>query len=109
MATTSAIPEYVYVPTNHEDMLRSLVAREAIRDCLMRYARAIDRVDRNLLESVYWPEASDDHGSFHGSAAEFIAWVIPLLETMDQTTHMIGNILIQLDASSARTESYFEA
>jgi hypothetical protein len=90
--------------------LQSLLDREAIRDVLMRYARGIDRCDRSLLEGVYWPDAIDDHGNFRGSAAEFIDWCLPLLrERMDQTSHMLGNILIQLDGDSAAVESYFEA
>ena len=94
---------------NLAETVQMLAAREAIRDLLMRYARAIDRVDRGLLEQIYWPEATDNHGSFAGSAAGFIDWVIPLLGTMEQTSHMLGNILIQLDGNNARTEAYFEA
>lgn len=95
--------------SDRTDMLRELASREAIRDCLMRYARAIDRMDRALLQQVYWPEAADDHGSFSGSAAEFIDWVFPVLAAMEQTSHKLENILIELDGDDARTETYFEA
>ncbi|MBV6416011.1 MAG: hypothetical protein CMLOHMNK_00538 [Steroidobacteraceae bacterium] len=91
------------------EAIRQLMAREAIRDCLMRYARAIDRMDRSLLEGVYWPEATDDHGSFSGTAAEFIDWVLPVLAAMEQTSHKLENILIELKGDDARTETYFEA
>lgn len=91
------------------EAIRQLMSREAIRDCLMRYARAIDRMDRVLLESVYWPEATDDHGSFSGAAAEFIEWVFPVLAAMEQTSHRLENILIELRGDEARTETYFEA
>lgn len=91
------------------ETIRQLMAREAIRDCLMRYARAIDRMDRALLEKVYWPEATDDHGSFSGTAAEFIDWVFPVLAAMEQTSHKLENILIELNGDDARTETYFEA
>lgn len=90
-------------------MLRDLASREAIRDCLMRYARAIDRMDRALLERVYWPEATDDHGSYSGSAAGFIDWVFPVLAAMEQTSHKLENILIELSGDDARVETYFEA
>jgi hypothetical protein len=40
--------------------LRNVLAdREAIRDCLFRYARAIGRLDEDLLRSAYWPVAVD--------------------------------------------------
>lgn len=43
--------------------LDELLDREAIRDCLARYCRGVDRLDRALLLSTYWPGAEDDHGS----------------------------------------------
>lgn len=91
------------------DALGNWAAREAIRDCLMRYCRAIDRVDRELLETVYWPEATDDHGSFSGSAQGFMDWVIPLLGSMDQTSHQIGNILFAFHGARVNVESCFTA
>jgi hypothetical protein len=35
----------------------------------MRYSRAIDRLDRELLLSVYHEDAVDDHGVFVGTAS----------------------------------------
>lgn len=92
-------------PTTVEELLD----REAIRDCLITYARAIDRCDRELLESVYWPEGTDNHVLFSGSVAEFIDWVITLLRGMEQTTHALHNILIDLRKNEARVESGFNA
>jgi SnoaL-like domain len=74
-----------------------------------RLARAIDRCDEALLASLFHPDATDDHGIFQGTAAEFIAWVIPLLETMKQTQHVIGQCLIEVDGDTAVGESYFVA
>lgn len=89
--------------------LHELLAKEAIRDCLMRYCRAIDRVDGDLLKTVYWPEASDNHGSFAGTAQEFIDWVIPLLGSMEQTSHQLGNMLFVFHDERVNVESYFTA
>lgn len=41
--------------------------REAIRDCLYRYARGVDRCDEELLRSAYWENAMDDHCLFVGA------------------------------------------
>jgi hypothetical protein len=87
--------------------LADLLDREAIRDCLITYARAIDRCDRKLLESVYWAEGRDNHVVFDGPASKFIEWVIPLLQTMEQTTHSLSNIFIDLRDEEAKTESQF--
>jgi hypothetical protein len=77
----------------------------------MRYSRGIDRCDEEALRGVYWPGATDDHGGFNGDAGEFCTWVLPLLRSrMDQTMHMLGNILIAFrDRDSANVETYFLA
>jgi hypothetical protein len=84
-----------------------LADREAIRDCLFRYSRAIDRCDMNLLRTVYWPDAIDTHLDFKGNVEELIDWAAPRLRSMDQSVHLIGNILIELNAATAAVESYF--
>jgi hypothetical protein len=84
-----------------------LADREAIRDCLYRYSRAIDRCDMDLLRTVYWPDAIDTHLGFQGNVEQLIAWALPKLRNMDQNMHLIGNILIELDGHRAAVESYF--
>jgi hypothetical protein len=86
-----------------------LADREAIRDCLFRYCRGIDRCDETLLRTVYWPDSTDEHLNFVGSGEEFIAYVLPILSSMDQTQHLLGNILIQIDGAAADSETYFQA
>ena len=82
----------------------------AIREMLTRYCRAVDRCDLELLKSVYWPEASDDHIVFVGNALEFADFVIPLLkEHTECTQHLIGNIWIQLRGDAACSETYVQA
>ena len=84
-----------------------LADREAIRDCLYRYSRGIDRCDMNLLKTAYWPGAMDHHTGFEGTIEEFVAWAEPKLKAMPHSVHMLGNILIQLQADVARVETYF--
>jgi hypothetical protein len=84
-----------------------LADREAIKDCLYRYSRGIDRCDTELLRSAYWPGAMDTHTGFKGTIEEFIAWAEPRLQAMEQNMHMIGNILLRLDGNKASGEAYF--
>jgi hypothetical protein len=84
-------------------------AKDAIRDCLYRYCRGIDRADEQLLRSVYWPDAIDDHVLFNGSAYEFIAWCVPLLAQVEQCQHSISNVLVELHGDTANVESYYQA
>jgi hypothetical protein len=84
-----------------------LVDREAIRDCLYRYSRGVDRLDADLLRTAYWPDAIDQHMVFKGNVEQFIEWAFPIMRAMDQSMHMIGNIMIRLDGDKAAVESYF--
>ena len=77
--------------------LQQLLDKLEIHEVLMRYCRAIDRCDEELLRSVYHPDATDNHGSFNGTAADFVPWVMDLLRRrFRSTTHAICNELIDL-------------
>lgn len=88
--------------------LQELLDREAIRDCLYRYCRGIDRADEAALRSAYWPDATDRHGAYSGPASGFIDQALPQLRA-GRLVHMIGNILIELHGDAAAVESYFLA
>ena len=77
-----------------------------IQKRLAMYCRAIDRCDTDLLKSVYWPDADEDHGLFKGKAWDFADFIVPLLSGMRATIHQIGNILIELDGAKAVVETY---
>ena len=74
-------------------------------------ARSIDRCDRALLESCFWPDATDDHGIYKGSARGFIDWVMPLLPaTFERTQHAISNVLVDFEGTDvAHSEATFVA
>lgn len=95
----------------HIDMnkLDELMAREAIRDCLFRYCRGIDRVDEAALTSAYWPDGTDHHGPYQGSTEGFIKWAMKVLPHVERCIHQIHNILIEFREDSAAVESYFSA
>ena len=51
--------------------------RQAIVDCIHRYARGVDRADDELLRSAYHPDAVEDHGAYIGDVdglIPFLAW-----------------------------------
>lgn len=89
-----------------------LADREAIRDCLFRYCRGIDRVDTALAKSAYWPEATDNHGMRGRTAMpayKFVDRAARRLLEMEQTAHSLNNILIRIRGRAAAVESYFVA
>ncbi|MCU1514692.1 MAG: hypothetical protein JWO10_1782 [Microbacteriaceae bacterium] len=95
--------------TISDEAIQELLDERSITRVLREYCRAIDRMDFELLASVYWPDATDDHGSFVGTAPEFIAWLRTLLPRHDWTEHHLTNVLIDLDGDSAKVESYLLA
>ncbi len=84
--------------------------REAIKDCLYRYSRGIDRGDEAMLRSCYWPDATDDHaGLFTGPATEYIDKAVSNTAARCPTQHFVTNILIRIDGDKASVESYYYA
>lgn len=96
-------------PQSRPAGLQSLLDREAIRDCLLRYCRGIDRCDEQALRSAYWEDATDHHGAWAGSAAGFIAQALPRLRQGGRRVHQITNVLIELHGDVAAVESSFFA
>jgi SnoaL-like domain len=80
-----------------------------VTELVMKLARGIDRCDEALIASVFWPDATDDHGIFKGSARDFVPWVIPVLRGMERTQHAICNTLVDVRGDKAFSESYFIA
>ncbi|MEL7540698.1 MAG: nuclear transport factor 2 family protein [Pseudomonadota bacterium] len=96
-------------PKTLEDTIRELADREAIRDCLFRYCRGIDRADESALRSAYWPDGTDQHGPYTGSASGFVDWALKQLKYAERNIHQIHNILIEFKSGGAAVESYFSA
>lgn len=95
-------------PEELERTVTELADRQAIRDVLMTYSRGIDRLDRELLLSVYHKDAIDDHGVFVGSPAEFADWAIAMHTATHQShQHCIFNFTCDLDGDVAHTETYY--
>ena len=95
--------------TTEQAHLRQLLDREAIRECLFTYCRGIDRRDEDALRSTYWPDATDHHGAWAGSANSFIDTALKALKDAPRMVHMVANISIVLKGQSAAVESYFQA
>ena len=85
-----------------------LMAERAIKRVILEYSRAVDRYDFDALAECYWPDGTDDHGSFKGLAGDFVEWNKGALARFDMTNHFLGNMLVDvdLDAGRARAETY---
>lgn len=90
------------------ETVRILRDRQEIYDCIMRYARGVDRLDRELLLSVYHPDAVDDHGMFVGGPEQFADWALGMHASMHVSQqHCILNHTCDLDGDVAHTETYY--
>ncbi len=94
---------------NDTTALQSLLDREAIRECIFRYCRGIDRIDEAALRASYWPDATDRHGPYQGTATQFIEAALPKLREGGRMIHHVGNLSIELRGLQAAVETYFLA
>jgi hypothetical protein len=96
--------------TDQLDRLGKLVAKDAITEVLNRFARGADSADLAMVKSVYWPEATDDHGNFSGNAMEFAEHAMTVLKAFRTTMHLLTNISIEFPAADrADSQCYFYA
>ena len=90
--------------------VQEMMDREAIRDCIYRYCRGIDRADEATLRGSYWPDAHDSHGPYAGPVDGFVEWAKKVWATEPRNVHHVNNILIEFDGTErALVESYFLA
>ena len=88
--------------------IQDLRDRERIKDCIYRYCRGADRLDREVMLSAYHPDAIDEHGKFVGTAAEFVDWALAQhIDAHLSTQHFVGNHLCEIDGDVAHAETYF--
>lgn len=87
--------------------LQYLADKEAIRDLVALYSRAIDRQDMELLADLYTEDATDTHGdSFDGSAADFCKFIAGNLPYMPYSGHHLCNHLISVEGDVGNGEAY---
>jgi len=93
-----------------EQQLQTLLDRQEIEQVLKLYCRAIDRLDLELLKSVYHPDGTDDHGSFCGNGHEFAERIMGELRAfIIDGMHTVTHCTIDVKGNFATSESYYHA
>ena len=90
-----------------EALLDQLNSRAEITEVVLRYVRAIDRCDEDLLRSCFHPDSRHRHGSFEGASAEFCGFAIQVCRAVEATHHQLGPVSIELAGETAFVETYF--
>ncbi len=96
--------------TSAEKLARidELLDRQDILDCLTRFSRGMDRFDREVFLSAFWPDGTMAAGPFVGSPAECWDWAIPMHEAGQIATHHnLLNVTYDIAGDTAHTETYY--
>ena len=86
--------------------IRCLKNRAEIHDCLLRYCRGVDRLDWELAETAYHPDAIDNRGAITASFKDYLAWSRGNIETAAFTSHNMSNTTYDIDGDEAHGETY---
>ncbi|EME22682.1 nuclear transport factor 2 family protein [Rhodococcus triatomae] len=88
-----------------------LLDKQEIYDLMCRYCRGVDRMDKELTLSCFWPGAIDvhigRHGQLHtGTAEEFFDREWEGFSDFTASQHYLCNMLIDVDGDRAVAETY---
>lgn len=87
----------------------AILARDAIHQLLVAYCRAVDRGDRDLLRSLWHPDAMVETGLFDGNGLAYSDFVIESTAVLKRSFHSISNEWIEVDGDRAVSECYLIA
>jgi hypothetical protein len=91
-------------------MLDILIDRIEIQDLAVRYCRAVDRREWELLPTLYHSDAHNIYGQgFSGSPLDFVSWLSSQVTALEATAHYILNTSYRFDGNNAEGEVYFMA
>ena len=95
--------------TMSNQQLTDLLAKQEIQELALKYSRGLDRLDADLLRSVFFEDAYCEYGFYNGAVAPFIDFCMGALGEHAANHHMIGNVLIEVEGDEAFGEVYFNA
>ena len=88
--------------------LGALLDRQDIHDALTRFARGMDRFDREAFLSAFHPDAVIAAGPFVGGPVDLYDWAMPMHDQGQiATQHNLLNHGCELDGDTAHTETYY--
>ena len=96
-------------PRDPEQRLQWLMDREEIAECLVEYARCIDRRDWAGLQNCYTENGVMQHGEISVSRDAVPELSEKILADCASSHHLVGSPSITIDGDRARTHSHYFA
>lgn len=86
-------------------------AKQEIAEGMYRYCRALDRMDRTLMSTVFSSMAMVDYPTLQGKWSEFVEYIWTRHLDFDRHSHQVSNVLVWIDSGlqTAVSESYVTA
>lgn len=69
--------------------------RLAIQDVMLRWCRAVDRLDVEAIRDVFHADGHDNHGPYSGGVDGLIDWVRARHKGIPFSSHQVSNMLIE--------------
>lgn len=92
------------------DRLGELLDKQDIHEVLSRYCRGLDRGDAEMVAATFHPDAVHNHSGSVEPAAELVEGLRkPARKVLRSVSHMISNVLVDLQGDTALSECYFLA
>jgi hypothetical protein len=91
-----------------ERALRDLLVKDRLHELEMAYCRGVDRRDPELLQSIFFDDALEEHGEMcRGPASEFVDWVFrEFIHQYENTAHYVLNEWYRVDGDRAEGETH---
>ncbi len=86
-----------------------LDSRVRILELGARYARGVDRLDRELLRACFHPDSQHWHGDYKGTSWGFCDEIMKMVGALEHTQHLLGTRSITVDGDHASGELYWIA
>lgn len=87
--------------------LERIADRMQIQDTMYRWCRSVDRLDFELMKTVFHPDATDAHGAYDGGVAGLMDWIRNRHRDIPFSMHAVSNLLIEFAGPDlALVESY---
>jgi hypothetical protein len=96
-----------------ERELRALLDKQALSELVIRYARGVDRNDREMVLACFHPDAFLHYNTFQGNAVDFYEQLWASTESgaggIPRGQHVVTNALFEVRGDVAYGESYLES